>query len=1004
MADRPSTSDVFVGRREEMGQLERALKDVLSGSARVVMLAGEPGIGKTRLAQELAPHAQAEGARVLWGRCFEDVGTPPYWPWVQLIRSYAEGCDPETLRAEMGHGAAIIAEIVPELGELLPDLEPPRRVEDPDHARFRLFDSVATFLRSASQGQPLVIALEDLHWADAASLMLLEHIAKVVSDVRMLLLGTYRDVELRRGHPLAHTLGELRRERSFQRVVLRGLAEENVGELMRHASSEEPPAQLISDVHAQTEGNPLFVVEVVDLLEREGGLGADGVPPRDGLPPRIPEGVRETIGRLLDRLSEPCNEALAVASVIGQEFDVEVLSRVLGRSVDEMLDTLEEALSAHVIDEVPSAVGRHQFTHALVRQTLAEELSLTRRARLHARITETLEELYGDTAEANAAELAHHFVQAQAVLGTEKLVRYSIVAGERSLALYAFGEALAHFERALAAREGQPPDGETAAIWYGLSRAQTATLPRLRAQEALDNLIRAFDYYAEADDVPRALAAAQSWLFGGGHGLRGLTEMLLGALDLAPPDSPAAARLLARYGRHLGVVQGDYERARESIERAIAIAKREGDPALEMRTLFDSMTVESHNLHRQEALKKAQRVIELARELSDPLFEGWGHDSAFRALVALGDPEAALMHTDAIRSLREMLGRRDLPEHYLRGRFLSDHAPADLSRLLGDWEAARSSYDQQLAGQSYYRPPTAYAARALLEYEEGDPSQGEVFLERASEASETLVFGLTGTLLSLEMLIARIAGVERSTEELENHARDLVSGRHKAAIKVAARAGLGLIAVWRGDAQEATEHYPALAPQQGTMIQYFCTVMSADRLLGLLAHTMGPLDDAVGHFEDALAFCRKAGYRPELAWTCHDYADELLNTEDTRAGLKAAPTGAANREKGTALLDESLAISTELGMRPLMERVVALHEQAKSRPAESPAYPDGLTRREFEVLRLIIAGATNQEIGDALFITTNTVANHVKNILAKSNTANRTEAAAYGVRHRMAEE
>ena len=357
---------------------------------------------------------------------------PPYWPWVQAIRSYVREKDPDQLRSEMGAGAADIAEVVSDVKERLPDLKPPPALDSPEQARFRLFDSITAFLKSASLKQPLVLVLDDLHWADQPSLLLLQFVARELGNSRLLLIGTYRDVELNRQHPLAESLGELTRERLFQRVLLRGLSQQDVGRFIEVAAGVDPPAGLTEAVHTQTEGNPLFVTEVVRLLVQEGALSPDPSPSGrgetagrgegDSWTVRIPEGVREVIGRRLNRLSQRCNETLTIASVIGREFELRQLAHLVEDISEDRL--LEEALSARVIEELPQAVGRYQFTHALIQETLSEELTLTRRVRLHARIAQVLEELYGDNADAHSAELAHHYVQAEAVLGSEKLVRY----------------------------------------------------------------------------------------------------------------------------------------------------------------------------------------------------------------------------------------------------------------------------------------------------------------------------------------------------------------------------------------------------------------------------------------------------------------------------------------------------------------------------------------------------------------------------------------------------
>ncbi len=214
-----STGSGFVGRQREMSELVSALEDVVDGRGRLVMLVGEPGIGKTRTAEELASYALQQDARVLWGRCHEQQGMPPFWPWVQLIRTYLRDRDPEQLRNEMGEGAGDIAELVPDLKQRLPDVQSPPPLESPEQARFRLFDSITTWLKNASQTQPLVLILDNLHWADKPSLLLLEFLGQELGDSRLLIIGTYRDVDLTRRHPLSETLGELTRARLFQRHV-----------------------------------------------------------------------------------------------------------------------------------------------------------------------------------------------------------------------------------------------------------------------------------------------------------------------------------------------------------------------------------------------------------------------------------------------------------------------------------------------------------------------------------------------------------------------------------------------------------------------------------------------------------------------------------------------------------------------------------------------------------------------------------------------------------------
>jgi len=423
---------VFVGRQAEMDQLKAALEDVLGGSGRLVTLVGEPGIGKTRISEELATYAGLRGAQVLWGRCYETGGQPPYWPWIQAIRSYVRETDPEELRCQMGSSASVIAEVVTDVKDRLPDLQPAPQMDDPDSTRFRLFDSITSFLKTASNTWPLVLVLDDLHWSDRPSLTFLEFMAREIGQSRLLIVATYRDMELNRRHPLSVTLGDLSRERLFERVLLRGLSEADIARFIEIASGINAPQELSATIRRHTEGNPLFVTEVVRELVQSGELAANVSSGSSTWSVRIPEGVREVIGRRLDRLSERANEMPTTAAVVGRDFRLDTLKGLVENTTEgQLLDVLDESLDAKIIEELSDAVGHYQFTHALMQETLTSELSLTRRVRLHARIAETLEALYGDQVEENASELAYHYVEAEAVLGSEKLLRYSVVGVNR---------------------------------------------------------------------------------------------------------------------------------------------------------------------------------------------------------------------------------------------------------------------------------------------------------------------------------------------------------------------------------------------------------------------------------------------------------------------------------------------------------------------------------------------------------------------------------------------
>jgi len=568
---RPGTSG-FVGREREMGELRAALEDAMSGRGRLVLLAGEPGIGKTRMTQELASHAEQQGAQVLWGWCYEEEGAPPYWPWVNPIRTYVQQCDAERLRSEMGPGASDIADVISEVGDKLPGLQPSPPLE-PEQARFRLFGSVATFLKNVAQSQSLMLVLEDLHWADRSSLLLLEFLAREMGASRLLVVGTSRDVEVSPRSQLTQTLGNLVREQHFRRIQLGGLTQQEVGQYVEANSGVTLQGGAAEVVHRRTEGNPLFVSEVVRLL-RPAEMTEDRA-----WAETIPEGVRDVISRRLSRLSEPCVQVLRTASVIGRDFGFKLLNGLSSDiSEDRLLEAIDEAQAAHIIDEVPEEIEHYQFSHALIQETLAGELTVSRRVRLHARIGEALETLHGSNSEAHAAELAHHFAEAIPVAGTAKLVHYSLLAGQQAMGAYAHEEALAHFQRGLTAKEGQPIDLDTAALLFGLGRAQAATLQFHEFKEAMGNIRRAFDYYVAAGDVRRCVAITEDLPLAGLGQHIGASGLIARALALVPTDSHEEGRLRSRYGMAVHREEANYDLAQEAFSRAVTIARQCKDP------------------------------------------------------------------------------------------------------------------------------------------------------------------------------------------------------------------------------------------------------------------------------------------------------------------------------------------------------------------------------------------------------------------------------------------
>ncbi|MBD0328089.1 MAG: AAA family ATPase, partial [Pyrinomonadaceae bacterium] len=892
---------------------------------------------------------------------------------IQALRFYLQRKDTEQLKSELGTSAADITQIIPDVGEILPGLKPPLTLE-PEQARFRLFDSITTFLKNASQTQPLLLVLDDLHWADRPSLLLLEFVARAFETARILIIATYRDAEISRGHPLAHTLGELARQSPFQRVVLRGLNQDEVRRFVEESSSIQYTSSFIETLHSQTEGNPFFLTEVVDYLEQEGKLPAEGTGEF-----RIPQGIRDVINRRLDSLSAECSQTLTLAAVIGQEFGAEQL-RLLARDLSDerLLEVLEEALQARIIREVPDTVDRYQFSHSLILETLTSELSVARRVRLHARIAHVLEELYGANVAEHAAELAHHFAQAEPITGTQKFVSYSLMAGEGALHSYAHEEALAHFERGLAVKEGQGVDAETAALLFGLGRAQAALLQR---REALSTLSRALDYYLNTEDIPKVVDLAERLPLIPGVGRVG--QYLSRALELVPLDSHDAARILSRYGLCLNYEIGDYQKAQKAFKDALTIAQREGDEALEMRTLANAAAVDAANIRWEESLEKSLRVLELARRTDDPYAEVrsqlWAGTNLY---ITASDFETIRVHTEASLEVAERLGDRTFLVSAL-------WVNATLWSMKGDWQATRQFSDRGLAISP--QDPRLLCIRAMTEYQTGEFMRGKVFLTRMAEAMYTtspVQLFEYGFPIQAIPTIALITGSEDYCDLAERSALSVLSFSSATPLMAHyhTRPALALLAVQRGDREAAKREYAAIKSMPDPQRMFYFT--SRDRLLGSLCVTLGQMNDALAHFENAYSYCSSAGYAVECGWIAYEYAEALLK--------RSRPSDQA---KASSLLQVSWNTAKELGMQPLMERVTRLQAQLESRKGGAAQFPDGLTQREVEVLWLIAAGKSNREIGQALFISDRTVAQHVTSILNKTGASNRAEAATYASQH-----
>ncbi|MEZ4501029.1 MAG: protein kinase [Dehalococcoidia bacterium] len=485
---------VFVGRERELERLRAAFDEAFAGHGSVVMLVGEPGIGKTRTSLELETYARMRGGRVIWGRAHEAAGAPPYRPWVQAADTYSSAWGLDAVAPQLAaEDTAELSRIFPLLRQQ-PNYIAPPEIVDPAAGQFRLFEAYTKLVRAFASEAPLVVVLDDLHWADKPTLLLLQHVARELARLRVLIVGTYRDTELSRTHPLSEALAELNREAGFRRVNLTGLERDEVANYIRGTAGMEPSRVLVDRVFEETEGNPFFLHEVVNLMTEEGTIASNSVSDI-----AIPEGVREALGRRLDRLSEEANALLQYAAVAGRQFAYDTLKLVTDHGDDALLRLIEEGLAARVIEETAQP-GRYQFTHALMQETLLDELSTTRRVRMHGEVAEVIEARYGDDAVRQAPRLARHFLESS-VLNADharRAVRYSTLSAEQAESQVAWAEAARLYAAALPLTEG---DEELASlrrrVTLGLARSRRLNL---EMREAWRVIMRGLEEMRQGDD------------------------------------------------------------------------------------------------------------------------------------------------------------------------------------------------------------------------------------------------------------------------------------------------------------------------------------------------------------------------------------------------------------------------------------------------------------------------------------------------------------------------
>lgn len=650
-----------IGREVELAALADAFKRVTVGDGReIVLISGEPGIGKTTLAIEAARTAFEAGAVVLLGRCDEELGLP-YGPFVEALSHYITHAPEDALRLLVDSLGAELVKLVPALRQRLNELPAPQST-DPDTERYLLFRAVEGLLDQIAEDAPLVVVVEDLQWADKPSLQLLRHVVANTSRQRLFIVGTYRHDELSGTHPLAEALAALGREPGVNRVGLSGLDDTEVVAFMEAAaghSLDDRGVGLAGALYRETDGNPFFVWEVLRHLSETGAIYRDDsgrwTASVDLDTMVMPDSVRLVIGSRVAHLGPAVSHVLPLAAVMGREFDLDLLARVTQRSEDEVLDILDAAVAAALVAEVVDGPGRFVFSHALIQHTLYQDLGATRRARSHRQVAETMESAAGDDP-ARVGELAYHWCNAPQPANAAKAIGYARQAGNAALAALAPDEAVRHFSQALRLVDlaGDDDSLDACDLRVGLGQAQRQAGIGGFRETFLDAAQRARGLGATDRLVQAALANTRGWFSASGVVDGDKVAVLEAALDALPrADSSERALLLGTLCSELSF--GPLDRRLALAAEAKAMARRLGDPAtlVQVLTLLDNPLQIPSTLAERRA--DSDEAVALAEALGEPEVLYHTHSQCHVNAVQAGDFALATECLQRLRSLSDRL-------------------------------------------------------------------------------------------------------------------------------------------------------------------------------------------------------------------------------------------------------------------------------------------------------------------------------------------------------------
>ena len=963
----------FVGRLHEQAMLRSLIPTAEGDGLRLVLVGGEAGSGKSRLVREFSGEVAAEGALVLYGAC-DGMVRPPYGPFVEALDHLARVVDAKELRAALGPTGGELVRLLPHLPSRVRGLAPPV-AGDPDTERHRLHMAVTDLLAGVSQRRPVLLVLEDVHWSDPPTLVLLRHLMRAGGRARLLVVATFRDTGPELPAALSEALADLRRSDNAVRLRLMGLSGDEIGDFVRLAAGADGEPELAGSIGDLTDGNPFLVCELWRaLVDSPAVQVVDGRIRVSALPAELgsPESVREVVSQRLARLQPGTSELLELAATAGSEFELEVVRLAHVGTETELLSALDEAVSSGMLAELPSRRLTYRFTHELFRRALYDEFSGLRRAELHLRVAEALERSGACSGRA-LADLAHHFEAAAPVAGTARGVDYNVRAAREASAALAFDEAAERLRVALGLGIPDAVERGQALLELGVARNRAG-----READALAPLAEAAEIARElgdADLLARVAIEYETACVRPPIIDRDAGELLEeAAAALGEQRSLLRVRVLGRLARALDR-SGATGRGSTVRAKAVPLAHEVGDPAALAFVLSNSYW--GRGTPRDRVLEMVTEARALAEQAGDLELRAEAMNYRAALLVELCDLDSARREAAAARANAERVAQPfhlHVAEHdgsaiaLCQGRLAEAEAMAhrshEYSRLLTGRDAS-GVYGIQMFGIRREQGRLAELVPAIR------------VLAGESSAESSWRPGLVA-------LCAELGMHDEARREL---ARIAAAGldRFRPSLWLASLTYLTDGCAEVGDERIAALVYPELAARTGTNVVIGSVVAcygAADRYLGMLSATLGEWGRAEDHFEQAMTLNRRMGANTWLAHTAYQYARMLRTRGD--------------RDRAAPMLGEAEALAERIGMPVLLDRI---RTARKSRAAR----PDALSPRELRILSLVAKGLSNRQIAAALRISEHTAANHVHSILRKTHCANRTEAASYAHRHGLVE-